>query len=82
MEPSWSLHLLSEILSAFSTDDPENLRTVVSRVAEAVEAEVAAILSDAESPARWGWGSRSAGCCRSRCPHGPANSASAPAVCT
>ncbi len=46
MEPSWSLHLLSEILSAFSTDDPENLRTVVSRVAEAVEAEVAAILSD------------------------------------
>ena len=45
MEPSWSLHLLSEILSAFSTDDPENLRNVVNRVAEAVEAEVAAILS-------------------------------------
>jgi diguanylate cyclase (GGDEF)-like protein len=46
MEPSWSLHLLSEILSAFSTDDPENLRNVVNRVAEAVEAEVAAILSE------------------------------------
>ncbi|MFM7361552.1 MAG: putative bifunctional diguanylate cyclase/phosphodiesterase [Cyanobium sp.] len=45
MEPSWSLHLLSEILSAFSTDDPENLRNVVNRVAEAVEAEVAAILA-------------------------------------
>ena len=45
MEPSWSLHLLSEILSAFSTDDPENLRNVVNRVAESVEAEVAAILS-------------------------------------
>ena len=44
MEPSWSLHLLSEILSAFSTDDPENLRNVVNRVAESVEAEVAAIL--------------------------------------
>lgn len=44
MEPSWSLHLLSEILSAFSTDDPDNLRNVVNRVAESVEAEVAAIL--------------------------------------
>jgi len=44
MEPSWSLHLLSEILAAFSTDDPENLRNVVNRVAESVEAEVAAIL--------------------------------------
>ena len=44
MEPSWSLHLLSEILSAFSTEDPENLRNVVNRVAESVEAEVAAIL--------------------------------------
>ncbi|MFM7651439.1 MAG: putative bifunctional diguanylate cyclase/phosphodiesterase [Vulcanococcus sp.] len=44
MEPSWSLHLLSEILSAFSTDDPENLRNVVNRVAESVEAEVAAIM--------------------------------------
>ncbi|MEY4297437.1 MAG: hypothetical protein RLZZ423_616 [Cyanobacteriota bacterium] len=44
MEPSWSLHLLSEILSAFSTDDPENLRNVVNRVAESVEAEVAAIV--------------------------------------
>jgi hypothetical protein len=46
MEPSWSLHLLSEILSAFSTDDPENLRNVVNRVAESVEAEVAAILGE------------------------------------
>ncbi|MFM7313046.1 MAG: putative bifunctional diguanylate cyclase/phosphodiesterase [Cyanobium sp.] len=45
MEPSWSLHLLSEILSAFSTEDPENLRNVVNRVAEAVEAEVAAIIA-------------------------------------
>jgi Amt family ammonium transporter len=46
MQPSWSLHLLSEILAAFSTEDPENLRNVVNRVAESVEAEVAAILSD------------------------------------
>lgn len=48
MEPSWSLHLLSEILAAFSTDDPENLRTVLNRVAEAVDAEVAAILCDGQ----------------------------------
>ena len=45
MEPSWSLHLLSEILSAFSTDDPENLRHVLNRVAEAVDAEVAGIIT-------------------------------------
>lgn len=48
MEPSWSLHLLSEILAAFSTDDPENLRTVLNRVAEAVDAEVAAILCNGQ----------------------------------
>lgn len=54
MEPSWSLHLLSEILSAFSTDDPENLRNVVSRVAESVEAEVAAIVG--EEGISWGIG--------------------------
>ncbi|MFM8260272.1 MAG: putative bifunctional diguanylate cyclase/phosphodiesterase [Vulcanococcus sp.] len=48
MEPSWSLHLLSEILAAFSPDDPENLRTVLNRVAESVEAEVAMILSGQE----------------------------------
>ena len=44
MEPSWSLHMLSEILSAFSTEDPDNLRNVLNRVAESVDAEVAAIL--------------------------------------
>lgn len=54
MEPSWSLHLLSEILSAFSTDDPENLRNVINRVAEAVDAEVTAILDIKE--VRWGIG--------------------------
>ncbi|MCP9816777.1 EAL domain-containing protein [Synechococcus sp. GreenBA-s] len=43
METSWSLHLLSEILSAFSTDDPDNLRNAVNRVTEAVDAEVGAI---------------------------------------
>lgn len=45
MEPSWSLHLLSEILSAFSTEDPENLRHLLNRVAEAVDAEVAGIIT-------------------------------------
>ena len=39
MEPSWSLHLLSEVLSAFSADDPENLRNVLNRVVESVDAE-------------------------------------------
>ena len=46
MEPSWSLHMLSEILSAFSTEDPDNLRNVLNRVAESVDAEVAAILCE------------------------------------
>ncbi|MFM7269560.1 MAG: putative bifunctional diguanylate cyclase/phosphodiesterase [Cyanobium sp.] len=45
MDTSWSLHLLSELLSAFSTEDPENLRQVLNRVAEAVDAEVAAIIT-------------------------------------
>lgn len=54
MEASWSLHLLSEILSAFSADDPENLLSVVNRVAEAVDAEVAAILHSGEI--RWSVG--------------------------
>ena len=44
METSWSLHMLSEILSAFSTEDPDNLRNVLNRVAESVDAEVAAII--------------------------------------
>lgn len=43
MEPSWSLHLLSEVLSAFSPEEPENLRQVLNRVAESVDAEVCAI---------------------------------------
>ncbi|MCS5700012.1 EAL domain-containing protein [Cyanobium sp. FGCU-52] len=44
MEPSWSLHLLSEILSAFSTEAPDDLRNVLHRVAESVDAEVAAVV--------------------------------------
>ena len=48
MEPSWSLHVLSEILSAFSTEDPDNLRNVINRVAESVDAEVAAILCEGQ----------------------------------
>ena len=40
----WSLHLLGEVLSAFSLDSPTPLRDVVSRVAEAVDAEISAIL--------------------------------------
>jgi GGDEF domain-containing protein len=46
MEPSWSLHLLSEILSAFSTEAPDDLRYVLNRVAESVDAEVAAVICD------------------------------------
>lgn len=40
----WSLHLLGEVLSAFAVDSPTALRDVVSRVAEAVDAEISAIL--------------------------------------
>jgi diguanylate cyclase (GGDEF)-like protein len=40
----WSLHLLSEVLSAFSLESSTPLRDVVSRVAEAVDAEITAIL--------------------------------------
>jgi diguanylate cyclase (GGDEF)-like protein len=40
----WSLHLLGEVLSAFSVDSPTALRDVVSRVAEAVDAEITAIV--------------------------------------
>ena len=40
----WSLHLLAEVLSAFSVEDPEALRTMINRVAEAVDAEVVAIV--------------------------------------
>ena len=40
----WSLHLLGEVLSAFSVESPTALRDVVSRVAEAVDAEITAIL--------------------------------------
>ncbi len=43
-EVPWSLHLLSEVLAAFSVDDPHTLRNVINRVAEAVDAEVVAIL--------------------------------------
>ena len=44
-EPSWSLHLLSELLSAFDLEDPDALRNVIHRVAEAVDAEVVALLA-------------------------------------
>jgi hypothetical protein len=43
-EVPWSLHLLSEVLAAFSVEDPNALRNVINRVAEAVDAEVVAIL--------------------------------------
>jgi diguanylate cyclase (GGDEF)-like protein len=42
----WSLHLLSEVLAAFTLESPTALRDVVSRVGEAVDAEVMAILQD------------------------------------
>jgi diguanylate cyclase (GGDEF)-like protein len=40
----WSLHLLGEVLSAFSVERPTALRDVVTRVAEAVDAEITAIV--------------------------------------
>ena len=42
----WSLHVLSEVLAAFTVESPSALRDVLSRVSEAVDAEVTAILSD------------------------------------
>ena len=39
-EVPWSLHLLSEVLSAFTVEDPQALRSVLYRVAEAVDAEM------------------------------------------
>lgn len=44
-EPSWSLHLLSELLSAFDVEDPDALRNVIHRVGEAVDAEVVAVVA-------------------------------------
>lgn len=44
-EPSWSLHLLSELLSAFHLEDPDALRNVIHRVSEAVDAEVVAVVT-------------------------------------
>jgi len=44
----WSLHLLSEVLSAFTLESPTALRDVVSRVGESVDAEVIAILQGGE----------------------------------
>ena len=45
-EVPWSLHLLSEVLAAFSVEDPYALRNVINRVAEAVDAEVVAIVRE------------------------------------
>lgn len=45
-EPSWSLNMLAEVLSAFSVDEPNAMVNVVFRVAESVDAEVAAIIRD------------------------------------
>lgn len=44
-EPSWSFHLLSELLSAFNLEDPDALRNVIHRVGEALDAEVVALLA-------------------------------------
>ena len=43
-ETPWSLHVLAEVLSAFRVEDPQALGRVVSRVAESVDAEVAAVI--------------------------------------
>jgi len=44
-EPSWSLHLLAGLLSAFNPEDPDTLRNVIHRVGEAVDAEVVALMA-------------------------------------
>ena len=40
----WSLHLLAEVLSAFSVDSPTALSDVIHRVGESVDAEIMAIV--------------------------------------
>jgi len=45
----WSLHVLSEVLAAFTVRSPTALRDVMSRVAEAVDAEITAIMDGAQS---------------------------------
>jgi len=45
----WSLHVLSEVLAAFTVRSPTALRDVMSRVAEAVDAEITAIMNGAQS---------------------------------
>lgn len=47
-EVPWSLHLLSELLAAFTVEDPQALRSVIHRVAESVDAEVVAIVNAEE----------------------------------
>ncbi|MEB3333272.1 MAG: diguanylate cyclase, partial [Synechococcaceae cyanobacterium] len=42
----WSLHLLSEVLSAFTVNSPTALSDVIHRVAESVDAEIMAIVRD------------------------------------
>lgn len=42
----WSLHVLSEVLSAFTVDSPTALGDVTHRVAEAVDAEIVAIVRE------------------------------------
>ena len=46
-ETPWSLLVLSEVLSAFRVEDPQSLGRVVNRVAESVDAEVAAVIEAA-----------------------------------
>ncbi|MFM8277024.1 MAG: putative bifunctional diguanylate cyclase/phosphodiesterase [Cyanobium sp.] len=46
-ETPWSLLMLSEVLSAFRVDDPQALGRVISRMAESVDAEVAALIEAA-----------------------------------
>jgi len=45
----WSLHVLSEVLAAFTVRSPTALRDVMSRVAEAVDAEITAIMNGAQA---------------------------------
>ena len=45
----WSLHVLSEVLAAFTVRSPTALRDVMSRVAEGVDAEITAIMDGAQS---------------------------------
>ncbi|QSB14021.1 EAL domain-containing protein [Natronosporangium hydrolyticum] len=62
MTDNWSVHLLTEYFSAVSAseDEPAAIETAAARAAEALDAEVGAVVMDDEVRGCWGFGTQSA----------------------